>query len=227
MAIALSETGYCTAADVAMLIQQLTIDSTSDPSTAEVESFITDDFHMINGMLAAQNIAVPVSQSGGSLSVASGNITTNKAHTMGDRDVELTGSSLAGSVRYGDMLSFAGATQKYMANMPAEATDDNTIAVPIAPSLETDIASGTVVTYTSAAGAANVLMRLNALGAAVLTMMAAYGSAGGELGEDYDALLAQRTTMWTNVQAQQIKLLGVDRDVAKGPSSESIPLIRY
>lgn len=227
MAITLSENGYCVATDVAALVQQLTIDSTSDPSTTEVESFITDDFHLINGMLAAQNIAVPVSQSGGSLSVASGNITTNKTHTMGDRDVELTGSSLTGSVQSGDMITFAGATQKYMTNLPAEATDDNTIAVPIAPALETDIASGTVVTYTSATGAKNILKRLNAVGAAVLTLMSAYGSAGGELGEDYEALLAQRTTLWADVQAQRIKLLGVDRDTSKGPSSESIPLIRY
>ena len=227
MAISLSETGYCEVADVAALLQQLTISATSDPTTTEVEGYITDDFHVINGMLAAQNIAVPVSQSGGSLSVASGNITTNKAHTMGDRDVELTGSSLSGSVRFGDVLALAGATQKYMINMPAEATDDNTIAAPIAPALETDVASGTVVTYTSSTSAKHVLKRLNALGAAVQTLLSAFGAGGGDLGEDYDALLAMRTSLWSDVQTQRLKLLGVDRDTAKGPSSESIPLIRY
>ena len=227
MAITLSETGYCIATDVAALVQQLTISSSSDPTTTEVEGFITDEFHTINGMLSAQHIVVPVSQVGGSLAVSAGNITTNKTHTIGDRDVELTGTSLTGSVQRGDMLTFAGATQKYQVNLPAEATDDSTISVPIAPALETDIASGTVATYTTTALAKNVLKKLNALGAAVMTLMAAYSAAGGDLGEDYNALVALHDGLWSNIQTGQIQLLGVDLDAAMGPSSESIPLIRY
>ena len=227
MTITLSETGYCAATDVGALLQQLTIDSGSDPTDAEVEAFITQDFHVINGMLVGQDYSVPVAQAGGSLAVDSGNFTTSQAHSMGDRSVALTGTGLDGYAQRGDFITFASQTQKYMVNLDATADDSNGIVLPIAPALETDLASGVVVTYTASVNAKNILKHLNALGAALRTMLAAYGAAGGVLGDDYEALKEMREELFSSIKKGDVQLLGVEHDVAQGVASESIPLTRY
>lgn len=227
MAITLSETGYCEAADVGALVQQLTIDATSDPTTAEVEAFITEDFHIINAMLVAAKYTVPVSQSGGSLAVTSGNITTSQAHFMGGRSIALTGTGLDGSVQFGDMVTIASQAQKYMVNLPAQADDAGGIVVPISPELEEDVSTGTVVTYTASVAAKNILKRLNALGTALVTLQAAYSSAGGTLGEDYEQLEAQREKLFDQIAKGTIQLQGLERDVGRGPSANATELVRY
>lgn len=72
MATTLSTDGYCEAADVQALCQSLTISTTSNPTTAEVEGFIKQDFGLIGGMLAGVGYVHPVSQAAGSLAVSAG-----------------------------------------------------------------------------------------------------------------------------------------------------------
>ena len=227
MTITLSETGYCAATDVGALLQQLTIDSGSDPTDAEVEAFITQDFHVINGMLVGQDYSVPVAQAGGSLAVDSGNITTSQVHYMGGRTLALTGTGLDGSVQFGDMVTLASQAQKYMVNLPAQADDSNGIVVPISPALEEDVPTATVATYTASVAAKNILKRLNALGTAIVTLQAAYSSAGGTLGEDYEQLVAQRKELFDQIAKGTIQLQGIERDVGRGPSANVTELVRY
>ena len=227
MAITLSEDGYCAATDVAALLQQLTIDANSDPTTTEVEGFITEEFHIVNGMLAGLGLVVPVSQAGGTLTVTSGNKTTNAAYTMGVDDVVITGTGLDGFAQRGDLVTFAGHSQKYMINQDAKANDSNQITLAIAPPLEVDVAAGVVVTYTASAHAKNVLKRLNALGASRATLLAAYASGGSDVGEDYEVLKDQYERLFGQIHDGKVQLMGVERDRVAGPSRKAVSLVRY
>lgn len=210
MAVTLSTDGYCVATDVAALLQQLTIDANSDPSTTEVEGFITEYFGELGGMLAGANYVHPVSQSGGSLAVSAGTITTVSAAYTSDSWVSFQGSggTLTGVVRQDDFFTL-GSSQRYGVTQWAEVDDSGNVSVQFSPNLENDAAASTTVTYTSGAGAANVLKRLNTLGAAVLTVTAAYGPDADDaiLGP----LMSERDRLFDGIHRKQILLLGADR----------------
>lgn len=211
MAITLSTDGYCAASDVAALLQQLTIDANSDPSTTEVEGFITQYFGELGGMLVGSNYVHPVAQAGGSLTVSAGNIVLEQAAYAGDLSVRLTGSggTLSGVVRRGDFFTIANDAQRYGVLRYSEVDDDGDIGIWISPGLELDAASGAVVTYTAGAGAANVLKRLNALGAAVMTVHAAYGPDADE--GIVGPIIAERDRLWDGIATGAIALLGADK----------------
>lgn len=59
MAITLGTDGYCAATDVQSKLQR-TYSTTSKPTTAQVEGFITSAFHRINGILDARGYATPI-----------------------------------------------------------------------------------------------------------------------------------------------------------------------
>ena len=209
MAITLSTDGYCAAADVAALLQQLTIDANSDPSTTEVEGFITQYFGEMGGMLIGANYVHPVSQAGGSLA-STGTIVTKDAAYTGDRFLRLQGSggTLSGVARQGDFFTTGGA-QRYGVLRWGEVDDSNEIGLHFSPGLEADVAASTTITYTAGGGAASVLKSLNAYGAAVQTVRAAYGP-------DADAAIlgpleAERDRLWEGVKSKAIVLLGADR----------------
>lgn len=211
MTITLSTDGYCAATDVAALLQSLTIDANSDPSTTEVEGFITQYFGEMGGMLVGANYVHPVSQAGGSLAVSAGSIVTEQAAYTGDMSVRLQGSggTLTGVVRPGDFLTFAGHAQRYGVLEWAEVDGDGDVGVRLSPMLEQDVAAGTTVTFTSGSGAANVLKRLNALGAAVMTVRAAYGpDADAAI---IDPLTTERDRLFDAIKTGAIVLLGADR----------------
>ncbi len=211
MTITLSTDGYCAAADVAALLQSLTIDANSDPSTTEVEGFVTQYFGELGGMLVGANYVHPVSQSGGSLTTA-GTIVTKDAAYANDFTIAMQGSggAISGVVRLGDFFTL-GAAQRYGVLQGSEVDDDGNVLVTFSPPLEADATAGTTVTYTSGAGAANVLKQLNTLGAACLTVTAAYGP-------DADSailgpLQAERDRLFGAIKNKSIILLGADRMV--------------
>tara|TARA_R100001530_G_scaffold82908_1_gene57785 strand:+ start:747 stop:1427 length:681 start_codon:yes stop_codon:yes gene_type:complete len=211
MAITLSTDGYCEASDVAALLQSLTIDASSDPSTTEVEGFITEYFGELGGMLVGANYVHPVSQSGGSLTVSGGgSIVTKDAAYAGNTWLTFQGSggTISGIVRQGDSFTL-GAAQRYGVLRWAEVSDAGDMAVEFAPGLEADASASSTVTYTSGAGAANVLKHLNALGVAVKTVMAAYGPDADEaiLGPVRD----ERDRLYGGIKDRSIILLGADR----------------
>ena len=179
MAITLSSTGYCEASDVAALIQQFEIDANSDPSTTEVEAWITEDFHVLNAILRRAGYAAPVAQGGGSLAVTSGNITVASAASISNTAVTLTGTGLDGNVRVGDYLTIAGQDQVYMVCAPNH-VNGGELSVSIAPALEEDAAAGAVVTFTANSGAAQILKKLNALDTAARVVVAAYSATGDD-----------------------------------------------
>jgi hypothetical protein len=182
LAITLSSTGYCEASDVGSLLTQWGVSATDDPTEAEIEGWITEDFEQINARLRGNNFAAPVAQAGGSLSVTSGNITLNVAVDEGDTVLQLDGTGLAGVVRAGDWFLITGDAQRYMATREAVVSDDNEVVVYISPSVEVALAAGTAVTFNGSAGPAVVLKKLNAHMVAkrvLLSKFAGYDEAGG------------------------------------------------
>jgi hypothetical protein len=209
VAITLSTDGYCEAADVDALLPQVTIGASTEPSTAEVEEFITQYFGEIGGMLVGANYVHPVSQAGGSLAVSAGTIVTKVAATAGDTWLTLQGSggTLTGVVRQGDFFTLGGA-QRYGVRRWAEVSNSE-IVVQCSPPLEDDAVAGTTVTYTAGAGGANVLQKLNTYGAAVETLVAAYGPDADPA--ILDPLKAERDRLYKGIKSKAIILLGADR----------------
>lgn len=224
MAITLSTDGYCEATDVSALLQSLTIDANSDPSTTEVEGFITQYFGEMGGMLVGANYVHPVSQAGGSLA-STGTIVNQDALYTGDIDaiLQASGGTLTGVVQLGDFFTFSGDSQRYGVRQWAEVDDDGDVSVLFSPPLEEDVSAGTTVTYTSGSGAASVLKRLNALGAAVLTVTAAYGpdADDGIVGP----LVTERDRLFNAVKKGEVILLGADR-MEPTRTMGTVPLMR-
>lgn len=216
MAIALSSTGYCELSDVQALLQQFTIDANSDPSTAEVEAWVTEEFHLANAMLRRAGYAAPVAQGGGSLNVTSGNITLGQAHLEGNTSVLLTGTGLNGSVMRGDSLTIAGDSQPYMVLFDAYANDDSEISPSISPPLELDASSGAVVTFTAGSGAASVLKKLNALSAAIRVVPAAYSAYGDGVEEIVAPLRAERDELRDMIKSGALDLPSIAKPDTSG-----------
>jgi hypothetical protein len=61
--IELSRTGYCTFFDVDIYAPQRTFNTSSSPTRANVESFITDIYHQMNGVLDVLGYTLPVPSS--------------------------------------------------------------------------------------------------------------------------------------------------------------------
>ena len=204
MAITLSLDGYCEATDVAAELQQLTISTTSEPTTAQVEAFITEEFALIGGMLIGSNYTHP----GGSLAVSAGTIIVVESAYMGGTSVRLQGSggTLSGSVQKGDFVTFAGDAQPYFITKYAEVDDDGDIGLTFSPQLERDSPAATVATYTAGAGAGRILKRLNVLCAAIRTMRAAYGPE-----VDVEDLITSRDRIWDGVANGGVVLIGAHR----------------
>lgn len=213
MAITLSTDGYAEAADVSALCQQLTISTTSNPTTAEVEAYLSEDFSIINGMLQAAEYTTPVAQAGGSLAVSAGTIVLRNAVGTGDEYLALQGSggTLSGTVHAGDWFTVGSDAQRYLVKSWADVSDDGEIGLIFAPGLESDQVAGATVTYTAVTGAAKVLKRLNALGAAIVTLRAAYGSGSSNIGDDVAAFEREYTRIFSGVKKGDIVLQGADR----------------
>lgn len=196
MAITLSSTGYCEASDVGALVQQFVIDANSDPSTTEVEGWITEDFHEINALLRGAGYVAPVAQAGGSLSAGGGSIVTAEAAVVGATSIKLQGSggTLVGAAVRGDYMLIGSDAQRYMVTEDVNAADGE-VSVYIAPPLELAATSGAAITYTQNPGASQILAKLNAYMTAVRVVQAAY-SASAEAAADVAApMVAERDRM--------------------------------
>jgi len=200
MAITLSTTGYCEASDVAAMVQQFVIDTNSDPSTAETEAWISQDFGEINAVLRAAGYAAPVAQSGGSLG---GTVLLNaKAGLMnGTLSLKASGGSLTGSVRRGDFFTISGDTQRYMASRDDIVNSDGQIVVAIVPWVEVEAAANTAVTYTAVVDAPKMLKGLNATMTAIRVQRAAYSSSGTSVDELVQPLIDDRDRILSGLQS--------------------------
>jgi len=212
MAITLSTDGYAEATDVAALCQQLVISATSNPTTAEVEGFITDDYSIINGMLEAAEYTTPVAQAGGSLS-STGTIVFRDAADTGDEylAVQASGGTLTGVVRRGDWFTVGSDAQRYMILRWAEVDDTGDVGLLFSPGLESDQVAGATATFTASSGGASVLKRINALAAAIVTLRSAYGSGSSDIGDDVAAYETEYNRLFTGIKDGSIRLQGADR----------------
>ena len=199
MAITLSTTGYCEASDVAAMVQQFTIDTNSDPSTAETEAWISQDFGEINAVLRAAGYAAPVAQSGGSLG---GTVLLKDTAGLMNSTLSLKASSgsLTGSVRRGDFFTISGDNQRYMATRDDIVNSDGQIVVAIVPWVEVEAAANTAVTYTAVVDAPKMLKGLNAPMTAIRVQRAAYSSSGTSVDELVQPLIDDRDRILSGLQ---------------------------
>ena len=199
MAITLSTTGYCEASDVAAMVQQFTIDTNSDPSTAETEAWISQDFGEINAVLRAAGYAAPVAQSGGSLG---GTVLLKDTAGLMNSTLSLKASSgsLTGSVRRGDFFTISGDNQRYMASRDDIVNSDGQIVVAIVPWVEVEAAANTAVTYTAVVDAPKLLKGLNATMTAIRVQRAAYSSSGTSVDELVQPLIDDRDRILSGLQ---------------------------
>ena len=191
MAITLSTDGYCQLADVQALIQQFTIDANSSPSTTEAETWITEDFHVINATMRGSGYAAPVAQAGGSLKVSAGNITVKDAASIGATSINFNGTGLEGNVVSGDWFTLAGDNQRYSIIEENDAQDAE-IGVAFVPDLELDAAAGTVAAFVANPGASAVLKKLNALSTVIRVYQGAYSATGDGAADAITPLVADR-----------------------------------
>jgi len=199
MAITLSTTGYCEASDVAAMVQQFVIDTNSDPSTAETEAWISQDFGEINAVLRAAGYAAPVAQSGGSLG---GTVLLKDTAGLMNSTLSLKASSgsLTGSVRRGDFFVISGDNQRYMATRDDIVNSDGQIVVAIVPWVEVEAAANTAVTYTAVVDAPKMLKGLNATMTAIRVQRAAYSSSGTSVDELVQPLIDDRDRILSGLQ---------------------------
>ena len=199
MAITLSTTGYCEASDVAAMDQQFTIDTNSDPSTAETEAWISQDFGEINAVLRAAGYAAPVAQSGGSLG---GTVLLKDTAGLMNSTLSLKASSgsLTVSVRRGDFFAISGDNQRYMATRDDIVNSDGQIVVAIVPWVEVEAAANTAVTYTAVVDAPKMLKGLNATMTAIRVQRAAYSSSGTSVDELVQPLIDDRDRILSGLQ---------------------------
>ena len=199
MAITLSTTGYCEASDVAAMVQQFVIDANSDPSTAETEAWISQDFGEINAVLRAAGYAAPVAQSGGSLG---GTVLLKDTAGLMNSTLSLKASSgsLTGSVRRGDFFTISGDNQRYMASRDDIVNSDGQIVVAIVPWVEVEAAANTAVTYTAVVDAPKLLKGLNATMTAIRVQRAAYSSSGTSVDELVQPLIDDRDRILSGLQ---------------------------
>jgi hypothetical protein len=200
VAITLSTDGYCELADVQALVQQYTIDSNSNPSSSQVEGFISQDFGEINALLRATGYAAPVAQQGGQLASGGTILLQDKANLM---DTVLTlkanSGSLTGSVRRGDFITITGDAQRYMITADDIVNSDGQITVEVTPFVEVEKAADTAVTYT-ATDAAKILKNLNALMTAIRVQNSAYSSTAQGVEDLIDPLVVERDRVIKNIQ---------------------------
>ena len=199
MAITLSTTGYCEASDVAAMVQQFTIDTNSDPSTAETEAWISQDFGEINAVLRAAGYAAPVAQSGGSLG-GTVLLKDTAGLTNGTLSLKASSGSLTGSVRRGDFFTISGDNQRYMASRDDIVNSDGQIVVAIVPWVEVEAAANTAVTYTAVVDAPKLLKGLNATMTAIRVQRAAYSSSGTSVDELVQPLIDDRDRILSGLQ---------------------------
>ena len=224
MAIDLSTDGYCELSDVQAMVQQFTIDANSDPSSTEVEGFITQDFSEINAILRAVGYATPIAEKGGQLQPNGGQhiLLKDDANLM-DSILSLKSNSgnLLGSVRRGDFIKIQNDPQRYMITEDDIVNSDGEIVVEIAPWIELKSTANTQISYTACSDASNILKTLNATMTAIRTQRAAYSSSATGTDELVDPLVAERDRILENIKGgmYDIPSAEIEREAASGSMS--------
>lgn len=175
-------------------MQQFPIDTSSNPSSAEAEAWITEDFGEINAILRAAGYAAPVAQAGGSFQVSAGTIVVQEAADAGNSVLRLVGSggTLSGVAHRGDFFSVGSDPQIYMVQRSVYVADDGQVSIYFAPALELDAAASTAVTYTASSDASAVLKKLNAIMTSIRVLIAAYMASGADPDGIIDPLKEER-----------------------------------
>ena len=224
MAIDLSTDGYCELADVQAIVQQFTIDTNSDPSSTEVEGFITQDFSEINGILRGRGYAAPVAPQGGQLAKSGGGqIVLKETADLMDTILSLKASTgtLVGSVRRGDFIKIQGDNQRYMIIDDDIVNTDGEIVVEIVPFIELKADANTQITYNACSDASNILKTLNATMSAIRTQRAAYSSSATGTDELLEPPIVERNRIMDNIRngLYDIPSADIERESAGGSLS--------
>jgi hypothetical protein len=223
VAITLSTDGYCELADVQALVQQYTIDSNSNPSSSQVEGFISQDFGEINALLRATGYAAPVAQQGGQLA-SGGTILLQDTANLMDTILTLKANSgsLTGSVRRGDFLVISGDAQRYMIVADDIVNSDGQITVQVTPFVEIEKSADTAVTYTAATDAAKILKNLNALMTSIRVQNSAYSSTAQGVEDLIDPLVVERDRVIKNIQDGRYDIPSAEVERTSGGGSMTL-----
>lgn len=217
MTISLGLDGYCQLADVQRLLKQRTISASSVPSSDDVEDFIKLVFAEINPVLARRGYRVPVVDQGNHLIIGgAGTLKVDTAALQSGEWVILTPTtgSLAGFVRKGDAVKFAGHTQAYVAIDEDEARDDDTVTFYNSPILVEDVAADEAVTYHPQDSASEFLRQLNALGAAAIAEASVYSTGATGPSQQSSLLEARYKRLLDSLEKGRRSLLGAYVDTS-------------
>ena len=147
-------------------------------------------------LFASQNIAT---HTAGDLAAGAGTIQVTSEASAGAATITLKGSSgtLTGSLKYGDIITFAGQTQTYVVTQTVVAAG-NAAIIAISPSLKAGVAANTVVSV-KASHANNIAFHRNCFALATAPL----SEIGAELGgvkmasvADAQSNLSIRSRMW-------------------------------
>ena len=217
MAITIPLNGYCAVTDVeAMLHNPSAITATSVPTTTQVEAWIEEEYHDINGMLRKAGYLTPMTAVAASFA-STGTLRLYQAHLMGDDELVLTATTLAGQINPGDLFLLGG--QYYAAQEQVVlGSGDSTLSVSVSPRLRADAVVDTAVTYGAELQAAKLLLRLNA-GKVAARAEGVLATAGAdEPNAIADSMIARTQGWWDDIATGRVRLLGAARSLTRsGP----------
>ena len=225
MAITLSTDGYCVLADVQSLIQQYTIDSNSNPSSTQVEAWISQDFGEINALLRATGYVSPVPQQGGQLAPPAGQTIRlkTKANLMDSiLNLKSSSGSLVGSIRRGDFFTITDDNQRYMVTDDDIVNSDGEITAEISPWIELETNADTIITYTAINDASNILKSLNAHMSAIRVQNSAYSSVAQGVEDLVNPLVSERNRIIENIQNGRYDIPSVEIETVSGGGTMSL-----
>jgi len=217
MAITIPVTGYCVIADVEAKLQHpKDLTSSTTPTEAQAEAWITEVFDEINAMLSRAGYHVPMTITRAQYN-STGTLVSSVAQLAGDQEFTLTATTLTGSITRGTTLTFDGDSQVYTVIETAEIGDGDLVDLAIVPPLRKAVAASATVTITQRLIAAEILKGLNSdkvagLCESTLTM------AGGD-GENANAtvLMERFKEKMESIEGGRLTLVGALRDHQRSP----------
>lgn len=127
------------------------------------------------------------------------------AAAIGTNSITLTAGTLTGTLKKGDILTFAGVTRKYAVSTALATAAGNSITVTLARKLEDTIAGGTAVTVRQASKGLNIGYQKSAFALVMAPLSDAGNGRGAEIGVAIDDQTgtAIRVTRWYDPQAKK------------------------
>ena len=219
MSVTVPKDSYAEVSDVEARMQsRVTFSTSTVPTLAQVEAYLTDTFHEINAMLRRAGYFVPMTVNGNQLNIGT-QLQLNAAIQVDDTEIPLkdSGGSLTGAIVEGDIFEIVGDNQDYVAIEGESAGSDNLVAVAITPPIRVAAAASVNVTHTPNLQAINVLSSLHAYMAAAYAERALSTAGGDEESDNAKALQDQSDRRWKGIESGAMPLIGARKSHKRTP----------